>query len=110
MKPNLITISEIEILSFGTPGTRRESESTAGRYGDTPDRQFHFQHPESADPGLPTAVVRIACSKGTYIRAIARDLGLALDTGAYMSALTRTASGPFHVSDSLSLDQALALL
>ena len=60
--------------------------------------------------GLPEAHIRIACSKGTYIRAFARDLGEALGTGAHLSSLVRTRTGDFRVEDALSLDQALALL
>ena len=60
--------------------------------------------------GLPEAVIRIACSKGTYIRAFARDLGEALGSGAHLSGLIRSRSGDFRLSDALSLDQALALL
>ena len=60
--------------------------------------------------GLPEAVIRIACSKGTYIRAFARDLGEALDSGAHLAGLIRSRSGSYSLSDSLSLEQALSLL
>ena len=59
--------------------------------------------------GLPEAVIRIACSKGTYIRAFARDLGEALGSGAHLSGLIRSRSGDYRVEDALSMDQALAL-
>ena len=59
--------------------------------------------------GLPEAVIRIVCSKGTYIRAFARDLGEALGSGAHLSGLIRSRSGDFRVENALSLDQALAL-
>ena len=60
--------------------------------------------------GLPEAHIRIACSKGTYIRAFARDLGEALGTGAHLSSLVRTRTGDFRLEDALTLDQALDLL
>ena len=60
--------------------------------------------------GLPEAHVRIACSKGTYIRAFARDLGEALGTGAHLSSLVRTRTGDFRIEEALSLEEALALL
>ena len=60
--------------------------------------------------GLPEAHIRIACSKGTYIRAFARDLGEALGTGAHLSSLVRTKTGTFRLEDALSLEGALALL
>ena len=50
---------------------------------------------DATDPARPTATVEIACSAGTYVRAIARDLGEALGCGAYLVALTRSRSGPF---------------
>lgn len=46
----------------------------------------------------------IVCSKGTYIRALARDIGLALRCGAHLTALRRTRVGDFHVSDAYSLE------
>ena len=60
--------------------------------------------------GLPEAHIRIACSKGTYIRAFARDLGEALGTGAHLSSLIRTQTGSFRIESALSLEDALALL
>ncbi|MGH2513350.1 MAG: tRNA pseudouridine(55) synthase TruB [Candidatus Limnocylindrales bacterium] len=63
---------------------------------------------DGSDPGRPIAVIEVDCSAGTYIRAIARDLGAALGTGAYLGALTRTASGPFHLADAVSLDAVRA--
>ena len=59
--------------------------------------------------GLPEARIRIVCSKGTYIRAFARDLGEALGSGAHLSALQRTRSGAYSISDSLSVEAALSL-
>ena len=48
-------------------------------------------------------LVRVACSKGTYIRTLAEDIGAALGCGAHLSALRRTASGRFRVDDALTL-------
>ena len=59
---------------------------------------------------MPEAHIRIACSKGTYIRAFARDLGEALGTGAHLSSLIRTQTGSFRIEHALSLEDALALL
>lgn len=47
----------------------------------------------------------VKCSKGTYIRALARDLGLALDSGAHLTGLRRTANGVFRVEDALSMEK-----
>lgn len=65
---------------------------------------------DTSSLGLPEAKIRIACSKGTYIRAFARDLGEALGTGAHLSSLVRTKTGAFRLEDALSLEEALALL
>ncbi len=53
---------------------------------------------------MPEIHFRIACSKGTYIRAMARDFGAALKNGAYLSALCRTRIGPYHLRDAWELD------
>lgn len=56
-------------------------------------------------PGeFPELEVKIACGPGTYIRAIARDLGAVLNTGGTLAALTRTLSGGFQLADSLTLE------
>lgn len=54
--------------------------------------------------------IRVACSKGTYIRALARDIGMALGSGAHLTALRRTRVGGFRESECLSLEQFEAWL
>lgn len=56
----------------------------------------------SFDP--PRLDLRVRCSKGTYIRTLAEDIGAALGTGAHLSGLRRTASGRFRVADAVSLE------
>ena len=53
---------------------------------------------------MPEAGFRIVCSKGFYVRSLARDLGIALQSGAYLSSLRRTRSGEFSVSDAWLMD------
>ncbi|MBQ2965447.1 MAG: hypothetical protein IJE11_00335, partial [Bacteroidales bacterium] len=60
--------------------------------------------------GLPRAVIRMACSKGTYVRAFARDLGEALGSGAHLDSLQRSRSGIFRVEKALTVEQAIRLL
>ena len=60
--------------------------------------------------GLPRAVIRMACSKGTYVRAFARDLGEVLGSGAHLNSLQRSRSGIFRVENALSVEQALQKL
>jgi len=59
----------------------------------------------------PAAVsFKMRCSKGTYVRAVARDLGRALGVGAHVTALRRTRSGPFSLAEARPLDEVLATL
>lgn len=59
---------------------------------------------------FPEISFRIVCSKGTYIRSIARDLGLKLDSGAYMTALRRERIGQYSVEDALTVEQMVAII
>ena len=59
---------------------------------------------DDTEPGRPIAVVDVRCTAGTYVRALARDLGERLGSAAYLGALTRTASGPFRIADAVSID------
>ncbi len=65
---------------------------------------------DDADPAAPCATIEVRCSAGTYVRALARDLGERLGCGAYLAALTRTASGPFRLEDATGLDEVRRLL
>lgn len=58
---------------------------------------------------LPDLDFRLRCTKGTYVRTIASDLGDALGCGAHLSALRRTTSGALHVDNALPLPEILAL-
>ena len=60
--------------------------------------------------GLPRAEIRMACSKGTYVRAFARDLGEALGSGAHLDSLQRSRSGIFRIENALTVEQVIALL
>lgn len=63
---------------------------------------------DDEDPDRPVALIDVTCSAGTYVRALARDLGDAVGTAAYLGALTRTASGPFDLGDAIPLDEVRA--
>lgn len=56
------------------------------------------------DPSSMLATIRVVCSKGTYIRALARDIGEALGSGAYLTALRRTRVGDVRVEDCISIE------
>jgi tRNA pseudouridine55 synthase len=59
---------------------------------------------DATDPARPVGIVEVRCSAGTYVRALARDLGEGLGSAAYLCALVRTASGPFELTDAQTLD------
>ncbi|MFL5647473.1 MAG: tRNA pseudouridine(55) synthase TruB [Chloroflexota bacterium] len=63
---------------------------------------------DDATTGEPVAIVDVECSAGTYVRSLARDLGTAVGSAAYLGALTRTASGPFDLDDAISVDDVRA--
>jgi tRNA pseudouridine55 synthase len=65
---------------------------------------------EVQELNLPEIHFRVACSKGTYIRALARDLGLALNTGAHLSALCRIRIGPYHLHDAYTIEDLKSAL
>ena len=60
---------------------------------------------DGSDPDRPIAILDVECSAGTYIRALARDLGEAVGGGAYLGALSRTASGPFGLDEAIPLER-----
>jgi tRNA pseudouridine55 synthase len=61
------------------------------------------------DISLPQVVFRVACSKGTYVRTLAHDLGQKLGCGAYLSQLQRTETGNFRLDRAMTLDHLLAM-
>jgi tRNA pseudouridine55 synthase len=63
---------------------------------------------DDREPDRPIAVLDVACSAGTYVRALARDLGERVGSAAYLGALTRTASGGFTLQDAVALDDVRA--
>ena len=54
--------------------------------------------------GQPTITIRIVCSKGTYIRALARDIGEALQSGAYLTSLIRTRIGDYRIQEARDIE------
>jgi tRNA pseudouridine55 synthase len=90
-------------------GRRAYAMARAGELVELPPRSVHLKaldlvEWEGTDPARPIAIVDVRCSAGTYVRALARDLGARLGGGAYLGALVRTASGPFTLDNAHSLD------
>lgn len=67
-------------------------------------RPVHISRFEATNVDLPDLDFAVDCSKGTYIRSLAYDLGKALDSGAYLTALCRTAIGPYQLEDAWEVD------
>lgn len=68
-------------------------------------REIEIKEFEITSIEMPLAHFRIVCTKGTYIRSIARDFGLALNSGAHLSALCRTRIGPYLLKDAVSPEE-----
>ena len=108
IRSSRINISELELLNFQA---NSPSISNPQKKEDTVSRaSSRINVTDNSNLGLPRADIRLACSKGTYVRAFARDLGEALGSGAHLDALQRSRSGQFCVADSLSVDEAMTLL
>lgn len=58
----------------------------------------------------PVLTIRVVCSKGTYIRALARDIGAALDSGAHLTSLRRTRVGDITIADCLTVEKAVEVI
>ena len=63
---------------------------------------------DATDAARPIAIVDVSCSAGTYVRALARDLGERVGSAAYLCGLSRTASGPFRLEDAHPLEEIRA--
>jgi tRNA pseudouridine55 synthase len=72
-------------------------------------RLVHIYSFRFTDYREPLGQFRIACTKGTYVRSIAHELGGKIGCGAHLSALRRTASGKFDVAESTPLAEVLKL-
>jgi tRNA pseudouridine55 synthase len=72
-------------------------------------RLIHIYSFRFSDYQEPLARFRLACTKGTYVRTIAHELGQKLGCGAHLAALRRVVSGKFDLSKAVKLDQVLAL-
>ena len=121
-----VTISELELMEFqcggvsgvenrATPlaaGGGAHDEGVGGVVFNSTDTtaSSRINVTDNSALGLPRAVIRMACSKGTYVRAFARDLGEALGSGAHLDSLQRSRSGIFRVEESLTVDEAISAL
>ncbi|MBO7077912.1 MAG: tRNA pseudouridine(55) synthase TruB [Bacteroidales bacterium] len=100
LQSSRINIYDLELLSWHDTPVQDFTDDGLGR----------IRVADISGEALPTAMIRVACSKGTYIRALARDLGEALGSGAFLSSLRRTKNGGFAIEDAWSLDEVLSAL
>ena len=101
-----ISITELEMLQFDT----ESSVKAAVGEGNETSASSRINVTDNSALGLPRAVIRMACSKGTYVRAFARDLGEALGTGAHLDSLQRSRSGEFRVEAALTVGKVIEIL
>ena len=111
-----ISITELELMEFHPthsfvmgPAPCGQGDSTVLSPTDT-TASSRINVTDNSALGLPRAVIRMACSKGTYVRAFARDLGEALGSGAHLDSLQRSRSGIFCVKEALTVDEAVSVL
>ena len=98
LKPKTLVIDDIELLEYGW-------KEAAGENTDLSDKKERIKYQTDNLTGRYLHVsVRIVCSKGTYIRALARDIGQAMHTGAYLTGLVRTRIGEYSLEDCMEVD------
>ena len=85
-------------------GKRAYEFAREGVHKDLEPVTVFFREVELISCQLPKVVVRLVCSKGTYIRSFARDFGVALRSGSYLSALERTSIGDYKVKNAYNID------
>lgn len=116
LKAKELVIDELELLDLHLPEQGVISEHAAEvakmaradvnikDYGRDKE-SYELADATDIDPDqLPYLQIRVVCSKGTYIRALARDIGQALDSGAYLIGLRRTRVGNISIADCMPVD------
>lgn len=91
-------------------GKRAYNYARKGKEVEIKAKPLEIKELEVLDWEAPKLTLRVLCSKGTYIRALARDLGEAMNSGAHLTALRRTRVGDYTIDDAMSLDKALELI
>lgn len=86
-------------------GTRAYKMARKGKEVELQAKELVIDEIELLDFVPPLATIRVVCSKGTYIRALARDIGVALNSGAHLTTLERRRVGDVSINDCLSIDE-----
>ena len=85
-------------------GKRAYAMARKGKQVELKPQQIHISLLKLLSAELPDLTLQVECSKGTYIRSLARDLGVMLASGAHLTGLRRTRIGPYHVDQAISVD------
>ncbi len=88
-------------------GKRAYNLARKGKEVELKAKSLYIKEMELLGMDMPEITLRIVCSKGTYIRALARDLGEALGSGAHLTGLRRTRVGDVRVEDCLTIADAI---
>ena len=88
-------------------GKRAYNLARKGKEVELKAKPLEIKEMELLDCNFPEITLRIVCSKGTYIRALARDLGEALGSGAHLTGLRRTRVGMIPITSCMSVDEAV---
>ncbi|MDE6137372.1 MAG: tRNA pseudouridine(55) synthase TruB [Muribaculaceae bacterium] len=91
-------------------GKRAYESARKGREVELKARTLRIDELELLEFSPESITVRVLCSKGTYIRALARDFGIALGSGAHLTALRRTRVGDITIADCVSVQQAADII
>lgn len=91
-------------------GRRAYDAARAGEQIILKSREVTVTNFEVDTKDFPVIAFKVNCSKGTYIRSLARDFGVALQSGAVLTSLRRTKIGDHDVSDALSIEEALKVI
>lgn len=88
-------------------GKRLYELARAGQTTTIEPRKINISKFEISNIEMPLVYFKVVCSKGTYIRSLAYDFGLALGSGAYLAELTRTKIGDFKIENAQSIEEFL---
>jgi len=116
-----ITLADVERVLNGLKGTGMQKPPdysarlvngirayTLARKGETVDlpmKEIEIRLIELIRFELPVVEFRVVCSKGTYVRSLARDIGTALGSGAHLTGLVRTSIGSFLLKDAIKIEE-----
>lgn len=105
LKPKVLIIDEIELLDchLSSENGVKPTHINIKQLTEDSLAQLQEENKNAATLFAPSITLRIVCSKGTYIRALARDIGEALGSGAYLTALCRTRIGDYKLQDALNI-------